>query len=42
MHFAALNGKVDAMKLLESNGARSDLEDENGQTPAQILEERKP
>jgi ankyrin repeat protein len=42
MHFAASGGQVDAMKLLESNGARSDVKDENGRTPAQLLEQRKP
>ncbi|KAH8785138.1 ankyrin repeat-containing domain protein [Diaporthe sp. PMI_573] len=40
MHFAASKSEVDAMKLLEDSGARSDLEDENGKTPAQLLEER--
>jgi hypothetical protein len=42
MHFAASGGQVDAMKLLESNGARSDVKDLNGKTPAQLLEEYKP
>ncbi|KAF8849654.1 ankyrin [Acephala macrosclerotiorum] len=42
MHFAASGGQVDAMKLLESNGARSDVKDVNGKTPAQLLEEYKP
>ena len=42
MHFAASRGQVDAMKLLESNGARSDMKDLNGKTPAQLLEEYKP
>ncbi|PQE30261.1 ankyrin repeat-containing protein [Rutstroemia sp. NJR-2017a WRK4] len=41
MHFAASTGRVDAMKLLESNGARSDVKDRNGKTPAQLLEEYK-
>ncbi|PQE04675.1 ankyrin repeat protein [Rutstroemia sp. NJR-2017a BBW] len=41
MHFAASTGRVDAMKLLESNGARSDVKDGNGKTPAQLLEEYK-
>ncbi|KAJ8070656.1 hypothetical protein OCU04_001027 [Sclerotinia nivalis] len=41
MHFAASGGQVDAMKLLESNGARSDAKDGNGKTPAQLLEEYK-
>lgn len=40
MHFAASKGQVDAMKLLEHSGARSDLKDVNGKTPAQLLEER--
>ncbi|KAF2126196.1 ankyrin [Dothidotthia symphoricarpi CBS 119687] len=39
MHFAAWRGRVDAMKLLEHSGARSDLKDEDGKTPAQLLEE---
>jgi ankyrin repeat protein len=42
MHFAASGGQVDAMKLLETNGARSDVKDVNGKTPAQLLEEYKP
>ena len=37
--FAAWRGRVDAMKWLEDRGARSDLEDEEGKTPAQVLEE---
>ena len=41
MHFAASRGQADAMKLLESNGARSDLKDENGKTPAELLKEHK-
>jgi ankyrin repeat protein len=41
MHFAASGGHLEAMKLLESNGARSDGKDENGKTPTQLLEERK-
>ena len=39
MHFAASKGQVDAMKWLEDNGAHSDVKDENGKTPAQLLEE---
>lgn len=39
MHFAASRGIVDAMKLLEGTGARLDLKDEDGKTPAQLLEE---
>lgn len=38
-HFAASNGQVDVLKLLESSGARPQTEDENGKTPAQLLEE---
>lgn len=41
MHFAAKSGRVDAMELLEHSGARSDLKDVNGRTPAQLLERRK-
>ena len=40
LHFAASKGQVHAMKLLESNGAQSDAKDENGMTPAQLLEAR--
>ena len=39
MHFAASRGRVDAMELLENSGARSDLKDVDGKTPAQLLEE---
>jgi ankyrin repeat protein len=39
MHFAALKGQVAAMKLLEQNGALSDLKDEDGKTAAQLLKE---
>lgn len=42
MHFAASKGQVEAMKLLKSNGARSDVKDVNGKTPLELLEERKP
>lgn len=38
MHFAARSSQVDAMKLLEQSGARSDLKDKKGRTPAQLLE----
>lgn len=38
MHFAATRGRADAMKLLEDSGARSDLKDKKGRTPAQLLE----
>lgn len=41
IHFAASRGQVDAVKLLESNGARSDVKDKDGKTPAQLLEESK-
>ncbi|KAF2167028.1 hypothetical protein M409DRAFT_22466 [Zasmidium cellare ATCC 36951] len=41
MHFAADGKKVDAMKLLEGYGARSDVKDEQGKTPKQLLEERR-
>nr|POF21090.1 26s proteasome non-atpase regulatory subunit 10 [Quercus suber] len=39
MHFAAQGKQVEAMKLLERGGARSDVRDEHGKTPAQLLEE---
>ncbi|KAL1883282.1 hypothetical protein Daus18300_000340 [Diaporthe australafricana] len=39
MHFAGAKGQVDAMKWLEHKGARSDLEDKNGKTPARLLEQ---
>lgn len=39
LHLAASRGRVKAMQLLESNGARSDVVDVNGKTPAQLLEE---
>lgn len=42
MHFAASGGQINAMKLLESNGARSDVKDVNGKIPAQLLEEYTP
>lgn len=38
MHFAASKSQSDAMKLLKSNGACSNVEDKNGRTPAQLLE----
>lgn len=41
MHFAAYGGRLDAMMLLESNGARSDVKDVDGKTPAQLFEEHK-
>jgi ankyrin repeat protein len=37
MHFAACTDGVDAMKLLEHSGARTDLKDKKGKTPAEIL-----
>jgi ankyrin repeat protein len=40
MHFAASKGEVDTIRLLEHSGARSDLEDVDGKTPARLLEER--
>lgn len=40
MHLAARRGEVDAMRLLELSGARCDLKDVNGRTPAQLLERR--
>ena len=39
LHFAASRGEVDAMKLLEQSGAQSDVEDHDGKTAAQVLEE---
>lgn len=39
MHFAASKHQVDAVKFLERRGARSDLKDADGKTPAQLLEE---
>jgi ankyrin repeat protein len=41
MHFAARWGREEAMKLLESYGARTDVLDVNGRTPSRLLEERK-
>jgi ankyrin repeat protein len=41
MHYAASKGKLDAMELLEQNGARSDLKDRDGKTVAQLLEEHR-
>ncbi|KAF2132056.1 ankyrin [Dothidotthia symphoricarpi CBS 119687] len=41
MHFAARWGKEEAMKLLESYGAKTDVLDVNGKTPSRLLEERK-
>jgi hypothetical protein len=41
LHFAASTGKVEAMELLEEQGARKDSKDDNGKTPAQLLEEQK-
>lgn len=40
MHFAAYGGQRDAVNLLENEGARTDVEDENGKTPFQLLAER--
>lgn len=39
MHFAASRGKVDAMKLLADNSARSDLKDVEDKTPVQLLKD---
>jgi ankyrin repeat protein len=39
MHFAASKGQIDAMTMLEHSGARSDLKDRHGKTPAQLLGE---
>lgn len=39
MHFAAYGRKVDAMELLESSTARTDVKDKEGRTPSQLLEE---
>jgi ankyrin repeat protein len=41
MHFAASKGKVDAVELLVRYGAREDAGDEDGKTPAQLLEGRR-
>ena len=41
MHSAASGGHADAMKLLESNVARSDVKDKNKMTAVQLLEQRK-
>lgn len=40
MHFAASRGQVDAMNMLEENGASTNITDANGKTAAQLLEER--
>jgi ankyrin repeat protein len=39
LHFAASSGREDAIKLLESKGAQTDVADENGKTPVQLLME---
>jgi ankyrin repeat protein len=41
MHSAASKGEVEAMELLKENGARSDLENSDGKTAAQLLEEHR-
>lgn len=41
MHFAARWGREEAMKLLESYGAKTDVLDVNGKTPSQLIKERK-
>lgn len=38
MHFAASQGKIDAMEWLMGWGARIDIEDRDGETPRQLLE----
>lgn len=38
MHFAASEGKLDAIELLKANGARTNVRDINGKTPAEFLE----
>nr|OQO16332.1 hypothetical protein B0A51_16030 [Rachicladosporium sp. CCFEE 5018] len=39
-HFAAYGREVEAMELLEKHGARLDVKDKNGKTPAQLLDEQ--
>ena len=41
MHFAARWGREEAMKLLESYGAKTEVLNVNGRTPLRLLEERK-
>lgn len=41
MHFAARSKQGEAMKLLESYGAKTDVVDVNGKTPSQLFEEQK-
>lgn len=41
MHFAARWGREEAMRLLESYGAKTDVLDLNGKTPSRLLEERR-
>jgi ankyrin repeat protein len=41
MHSAASKGNVEAMELLEQNGGRLDLENSDGKTAAQLLEEHR-
>lgn len=41
MHFAVRWGREEAMKLLESYGAKTYVSDANGRTPSRLLEERK-
>jgi ankyrin repeat protein len=41
MHFAARSGQQEAMELLETLGAKTDVKDINGKTPRDLLEEWK-
>lgn len=38
MHFAASKGQVQAMRLLEESGARTEVQDRDGNTPKQLLD----
>jgi ankyrin repeat protein len=40
LHFAASNGRDDSMELLVEYGAKADVQDVNGKTPAQLLADR--
>lgn len=37
MHFAASQGKVEAVRLLEESGARTDIKDRDGKAPQKLL-----